>query len=439
MGCKPLAGPWTADGRRSRPWANLGPSSESVAWSTRTAALPRPRVCPDWCGQALVLAVIALLGLVPFWLTDLDLLVASNLYRPGSDDPWLLGQGPLWLFLYRLVPLLTGALVIGALLVLAAGVLLGQLRPLGLYAVLVLSVILVGPGLLINGVFKNSWDRPRPHQVETFGGTRDYLPPLARGDAGGGKSFPSGHSSMGYLLGIFYLIWRRGRPRLARAALALALTLGTLIGVGRMTAGDHFLSDVIWSGIIVHTSTLILYYGVLRIPSRELARPACPMAIAARPRRPRLLLLGHSVLGLVLLSGVLLATPINGTMRELLTPGEFEPDPRVVRIEADYLDLILHEIDGPGLGLVRLQARGFGLPSARVEQDLRAQDGILTYRLTHKGVFTERDTKLVVGLAAGHWDRIEARVAKGDIRVQRLGLTAPQLDLSSADGSVVLE
>lgn len=240
-----------------------------MAENSWTVVLERRRACPDWWPQALVLGIIALLGLLPFLLTDLDLRVASSFYYPGADDPWLRGQGALWSFLYRLVPLLTGALVVGALLVLAAGILVDQPRPLGLYAVLVLSAVLIGPGLLVNGVLKNHWDRPRPHQVDVLGGTRDYLPPLMMGGTGVGKSFPCGHSSVGYLFGVFFLIWRRSRPWLARVALVVALGLGTLIGVARMAAGDHFLSDVVWSGIIVHGVTLILYYAVLRIPARE--------------------------------------------------------------------------------------------------------------------------------------------------------------------------
>jgi len=401
--------------------------------------LDRSSVRREWQVQALVLGVIALLGTLPFWLSDLDLQAAAWFYHPEADDPWLDGNRPLWSALYRAAPVITGVVLLGGLLVLIAGHLWPRLRPKRVYAVLVIATALIGPGLLVNAVFKDHWGRPRPHQVEALGGTAAYLPPLMPGKSGGGKSFPCGHSSVGFMLGVFFLIWRRRRPLLAWAALAGSLVLGTLLGFSRMASGDHFLSDVIWSGVMAYGVALVLYFGVLRIPAREsagLAPPPGPLVLA---RRPRLAVAGYGLLGLVMLSGVLLATPVSDSIREVVRKGEFEPDPRVLRIEADHVRVIVYPIEGPDLGLVRLQARGFGLPGASVDRDLEAQDGVMTYRLAHKGVFTERDTKLLIGLADGHWDRVEVRVKAGDILVHPLGTAAPKLDLVSVDGSVVVE
>ncbi len=410
-----------------------------MAWSSHTGVLGRPSVRPDWQSQVLVLGVIALLGTLPFWFTDLDIQVASHFYHPEMDNPWLEGQRPLWSFLYAASPLLTGVVMLAGLLVLVGGGLWTRLGTLRLYAVLVLATVMVGPGLLVNVIFKEHWGRPRPHQVEALGGTQAFLPPLMPGETGQGKSFPCGHSSVGYMLGVFFLIWRRRRPWLAWAALVGALALGTLLGLGRMAAGDHFLSDVIWSGIIAYGVALTLYVGVLRIPQRESARAARPPAPPVPPRQSRLVILGYGVLALVMLSGVLLATPVSDTARELVRRGEFQPDPRVLRIEADHVNLILYRTEGPDLGLIRLRARGFGLPMAQVDQDLEARDGVLTLRLAHRGVFTARDTQLVVGVAASQWERIEARVGVGDILVHPMGPSVPELDLESASGSVVLE
>jgi len=410
-----------------------------MVWNPVRAVLGRPRVRPDWRIQALVLAVIALLGTLPFWLTDLDIRVASWFYHPGADDPWFDGERPLWYALYRAAPILTNVVVLGGILVLVGGRLWARLQPMGVYAVLVLATLAIGPGLLVNAVFKDHWGRPRPHQVEALGGTEAYLPPLVRDGSGEGKSFTCGHSSVGYMLGVFFLIWRRRRPWLASAALVVALFLGTLLGVGRMASGDHFLSDVIWSGVIAYGAALTLYFGVLRIPQRESARSAMSSSTATPARRSHLAIGAYGILGLVMLSGVLLATPVSDNEREVVRRGEFQPDPRVLRIEADHVRLIFHRIEGPDLGLVRLKVRGFGLPSAWVDRDLTTEGGTLTYRIAHKGVFTERDTKLVVGLAAGQWDRVEARIGTGEILVHPLGPGAPKLDLVNDDGSVVME
>ncbi len=393
----------------------------------------------DWLPQVLVLGLVALLGTVPFWFTDLDMRAAAIFYHPGLDDPWYQAGEPLWSFLYVASPLLMGVVMLGGLLVLAAGNLWPGLRRLRLYAILVIAAAVIGPGLTVNGVFKDNWGRPRPNQVEALGGTKDYLPPLMIGERGKGKSFPCGHSSVGYMLGVFFLIWRRSRPRLAWAALAGAIVLGTLIGVGRMTAGDHFLSDVIWSAVFAYGIALVLYYWVLRVPEREAAMAGRPPPDKVPLKYPVLTATGYGLAGLVMLVGVLLATPVNDNAQDWVRAGEFDPAPRVLRILADEANVIVYWMGGEDPGLFRLQARGFGLPTARADHVITVRDGVMTYRVSHQGVFTERDTKLAVGLVAGHWDRVEVRIGSGDILVHPMGPAGPDLDLESANGAVVRE
>ena len=55
---------------------------------------------------------------------------------------------------------------------------------------------------------------------------------------------------MGYYLTVFYFIFRR-RRRIGALALAAALAYGTMVGYGRMLAGAHFPSDVLWSAWLV--------------------------------------------------------------------------------------------------------------------------------------------------------------------------------------------
>ena len=96
-----------------------------------------------WKAQALVLLVIALLGTLPFWLSDLDLRVAALFHHPGADDPWPEGGLPLWSFLYRASPLLIGLLMLGALMALAAGTIWTRWQPLRLPAALGLGLPVV--------------------------------------------------------------------------------------------------------------------------------------------------------------------------------------------------------------------------------------------------------------------------------------------------------
>ena len=41
------------------------------------------------------------------------------------------------------------------------------------------------------------------------------------------------------------------------------------MGVARMAAGGHFLSDVLWSAVLTWSTLLFLYWPIMRIPWRE--------------------------------------------------------------------------------------------------------------------------------------------------------------------------
>jgi len=136
----------------------------------------------------------------------------------------------------------------------------------GLYLFLVLAI---GPGLLVNTIFKDHWGRPRPRQVTEFGGNMQFRSVLERGAPGRGKSFPCGHSSTGYYFVAFYFLLRRRRKTIAYLAITGAAIYGTLIGLARMAAGGHFASDVLWSAFFPALAAFFLYYFILRIPHHE--------------------------------------------------------------------------------------------------------------------------------------------------------------------------
>ncbi|NKN34089.1 phosphatase PAP2 family protein [Marichromatium bheemlicum] len=393
----------------------------------------------DWRSQLMVLVGVAVLGTLPFWISDLDIWLVSLFYHPGADDPWFEAQAPLWSALYVAAPLLTGLVMLGGLLVLVAAALWPRFRRLRIHAVFVIATALLGPGLIVNGVFKEQWDRPRPHQTEAFGGTQPYLPPLQIGDYGEGKSFPSGHASVGFMLGAFFLIWHRRRPWLAWTALAGSVAFGVLLGIGRMAAGDHFASDVIWAWVFVYGTALLLYHGVLQVPRRErVAASASPPP--TRLRHPRLAAFGYALAALVMIAVVLVATPLKRIEYQRIAADEFQSVPEVLRIEADDLDVALFWIGAHDWrAQLRLVARGFGLPWSRVESQLVARDGVLTYSVAHHGLFTERDAKLALGVVASEWQRVEVITTEGDIRhyspPASVGL--PELRLETRHGRVV--
>ena len=221
-----------------------------------------------WLPEVIGLCILGLASTLPFWWGTLDLTVASWFYMmPGVSTPWPLNELPIWRFLFWAAPWLTVVLGLTGLLILSVGILHRQRFRLRIYGMYIFLSVVVGPGLVVNAIFKDHWDRPRPREVQAFGGEEIYVSPLIPGERG--NSFPCGHCSVGFAWAAFYLIWRRQYPIRATAALLASIILGSLMGVARWTAGGHFLSDVLWSAILTWSTLMLLYWPIMRVPWRE--------------------------------------------------------------------------------------------------------------------------------------------------------------------------
>lgn len=127
---------------------------------------------------------------------------------------------------------------------------------LGWFLVLGLAL---GPGLIVNGILKETVGRPRPHQIIDYGGRNHFAAVGTLGEIPRNSSFPCGHASMGfYLMLPGLLLARRHKNRAAARWLILGLGTGGLIGLSRIVQGDHFLSDVLWSGVVIYYTGVIL-------------------------------------------------------------------------------------------------------------------------------------------------------------------------------------
>lgn len=115
-----------------------------------------------------------------------------------------------------------------------------------------LLALALGPGLLVNGVFKAEWGRARPVTVAELGGDRIFTPPGVISDqCERNCSFVSGHASMGFFP--LVLAWVFGRRRW----LLVGVASGALVGLGRMLQGAHFFSDVLFAGWTVYWTALL--------------------------------------------------------------------------------------------------------------------------------------------------------------------------------------
>jgi len=108
------------------------------------------------------------------------------------------------------------------------------------------SASLIGLIFIINLALKNFWGRSRPGDVINFGGTDSFTPWYQITDQCiSNCSFVSGDSSVGFALIVFYFLVKK------KIYLWIALTFGLCLGLIRIMEGGHFISDVVFSGIVI--------------------------------------------------------------------------------------------------------------------------------------------------------------------------------------------
>jgi len=204
---------------------------------------------------------------------ELDLQVASWFYEPDTGFYW--SQLPPVLLSYKLFKARSVGWVLVALLAYLAYAMTrrtpvpGQRKA----ALFLLAMIVAGPVVLVNSGLKDHWGRARPSQVMQFGGDRSYSPPLHPAtQCDRNCSFVSGHAAAGFALIGLYWTTRR------RRWLVAGITLGGLVGLGRMIQGGHFFSDIVFSFWAVYLSAAVL--AALMLRRRHDADPGAPTQAA---------------------------------------------------------------------------------------------------------------------------------------------------------------
>jgi lipid A 4'-phosphatase len=207
--------------------------------------------------------ILGLIGALLVAFPQVDLAVSGFFF----DDTrgFYLGNQPLVRFVYDLVPWFSRAVIAGLLLFLLAAWTIRRKHKFFLRqrrtALYLLLVAIVGPLLLVNGVFKDHWGRARPAQVIEFGGTKQFTrAALPTNQCEKNCSFVSGHASAGfYFLALAFVL-----PRRRALWLALGTGLGLGIGFVRIVQGGHFFSDVIFCGIVVYLTARALHTAMFR-------------------------------------------------------------------------------------------------------------------------------------------------------------------------------
>lgn len=198
------------------------------------------------CG-ALAVGLVAGAGI------DLD--ISGIFYRSGDgfflkNAAWVRG-------IHHGVPILSMVVVVILLGLLGLGY-HAAFAHLGRYrrpAAYLLLTLILGPGLVVNSVFKSHWGRARPTDVMEFGGAKSFSSPLLISDqCDRNCSFVCGHASLGFALCAFGFLTRK------RWWFVTAVGVGGVLGVARIVQGKHFFSDVVFSFITVYFCAKFLYF-----------------------------------------------------------------------------------------------------------------------------------------------------------------------------------
>jgi membrane-associated PAP2 superfamily phosphatase len=353
------------------------------------------------------------------WLfsdSTLDLLAARIFYHPENTfEPWFEQNYPLWEFFYRAAPWFTAALLLGSLLVQGRALLVPKWRAFRRDAILVFLVVALGPGLVVNAVFKPYWGRPRPREVIELGGKQQYRPFHSPEIGASGKSFPCGHCSIGFSFGVFWWIGlrRRGRPTVyGTVLLGGSLMLGALMGVGRMAAGGHFLSDVVWAGLMVYWICYWGHYHLLGLWWRR-RREGSAANQGPGDRNRILVLSAYGLLAVITVIVILVASPFHSNFHLLAQPPTGEKE-LAFEIENARVDLHLDERI-PTAFEVKGYANGFGFPGGKMHAFCERQSLIENCWVKKKGFFTDYESVIHLTVNPQLVPRFKLKVLSGEV------------------------
>jgi lipid A 4'-phosphatase len=357
------------------------------------------------------LTAMTMVLLILTWIIielDLDRRIAARFYH-GSEG-WYLGDKQPWHWLYQYGTVPGLLLSLTALFAWFWSMATQRMKYLQRYFLVIVLTAILGPGVLVNGILKNYWSRPRPRQIEQFGGQWNYRHPHQPGIPGKGKSFPCGHCTMGFLF-CSLMIFRKHKRWLAYTGGAFGLLLGGLLSAARMLQGAHYLSDTLWSMGILLMLPIALYVIILKRPTVRTA----PAKQLSRIQK-KILWFFFAVCLVVMMGGFLLHRPF---YKDHSTPLNIsQPVSRIlVRIDTDiqtytvrYSDTVTPDI--------RLTARGFAWIGAKhqLNRNLAYESGklILDIQVEKKGFFSELTHEIQIRLP----DNLRGTV---DVNIVRMG------------------
>lgn len=192
---------------------------------------------------------------------NVDLWFSSFFYEEGKG--FIYRDNPITVFFYDAIVVLIYTVIFGIVLT----TIIKKIRPDYLayityrnLAFLFFALILV-PGIIIHWGFKDNWGRARPVNIEQYGGNDKYTPFYEIKEKKENKSFMSGHVSAAFYFASFAYLATGRRRKLIYSS---TLILGTITGLVRVMQGGHFLSDVVFTGLLTLIIIHLLYSAMYK-------------------------------------------------------------------------------------------------------------------------------------------------------------------------------
>ena len=261
-----------------------------------------------------------------------------------------------------------------------------KFRKIALYLFLVLAI---GNGVLVNGLLKEYWGRPRPAQIIEYNGTQTYEPSLWINLESYGKSFPCGHATMGFYFFSIALLFRK---RVRISILVFALIFGLVIGIVRSSMGGHFLTDTVWSAIFMWIVSKALYLK-LQLNKNKFYSEESPKSKFEKLKK-KLIQLALVPLSLLFIIAVLLASPRDKKHTLIIPPIESQS----IKLNINQTGIIYLKSNSDQF-LIETHAVGFGFPKSKLRSTHKIEPSN-SITLSHEvsGFFSELNALTTIHL-----------------------------------------
>ncbi len=207
------------------------------------------------------LGLLCLVSIILRW-SNIDMQIASRFYD-FQKNAWPQADVNPWEFIDEWFVFPGIILGVGSIMIACYGLIWRKRNRWTRGASLIAIVLLLGPGLLVNGTLKPAFSRPRPREIVQLGGELEYQPIFGFGEETDfNASFPSGHASIGFFLIAPAFLFRR-KHRIRLFIFLAGMLFGSTMALSRIVQGGHYLSDVIWSLAIIYFTAWITHAMLL--------------------------------------------------------------------------------------------------------------------------------------------------------------------------------